>query len=121
MTRLQQHSDFLSLLLDTHPKQQKALIDSANAEQILTLNEILYNTQFNLLDFPEEFRKLVRRNRRFMKRFIKPKSAKTTSRRHYSKHQSSLSRLLAALKPHLKQKLTYHGSQENGDTATGEV
>lgn len=121
MSRLQQHNHFLSLLLDTNRKQRKALVNSAEPEQLLALSEVLFNAWFNLSDFPEDVRKLVKRNRQFMKKFSKQKTARSARRAYFIKHSRSLFQLLDVLRPHLTTRLNDYGGSRNGDSTPGEV
>lgn len=40
---LSENGSYLKLLLESHPKQQKALLDTASKQQVDLLSEILYN------------------------------------------------------------------------------
>ena len=50
---MQKHLDFLNLLSKTHPFQQRALLETAESDQVCAICECIYNIMRGNIPIPE--------------------------------------------------------------------
>lgn len=96
---VQQHRDFIHLLLNTSRDQASALLDTITPEQVLLFSEIA----FNLLQLPlsKKGQALVNKHKKLFEFIASKKQTKEKKRIRIRKNYQHLLTTLWVLKPHL--------------------
>lgn len=92
--RLQKHKSFISLLLETHRDQRKALLLTLDKEQVLVLAEIILN--LNQLPLNKTKKSLLLKFKHIIKHITDPKLPWTKKRAVIEKSYSSVWHIISA-------------------------
>lgn len=74
--KVRKHLDFLRLLISSHVKQRRQLINTASDEQLSVLTEAVYNVLKGVCPLSDKDKNNLSKNKKILRKFTDPKLSK---------------------------------------------
>ncbi len=103
MDHLKEHDSFLQMLIQTHPRQRRALIQSSTVQQLRVLTEIFVNILRGIIPLTSQHKAEVTRHAKVIRRLVKSKLTGVKRRNLLERYSHILPIVLEPIYPLLKE------------------